>query len=117
MDGLGVTSTRPGAWFAISDALPGLSTSAERAARQILDACRHGDPELTITLPARIAVAANHLVPAAVAHILALANRALPGPTGTGGDRHHRGRESQSRWAPSAATALNDGAAASNNQV
>ena len=105
------------AWFAISDALPGLSTSAERAARQILDACRHGDPELTITMPARIAVAANHLAPAAVAHVLAVANRVLPGPTGTRGDRHRRGRDSRSRWAPSAATALNDRAAAANNQT
>lgn len=81
------------AWFAISDALPGLSTSAERAARQILDACRYGDPELTINVSARTAVAANHLLPAAVAHVLALANRVLPGPTGTEGDRHRRGRE------------------------
>jgi NAD(P)-dependent dehydrogenase (short-subunit alcohol dehydrogenase family) len=105
------------AWFAISDALPGLSISAERAAWQILDACRHGDPQLTVTMPARIAVAANHLVPGAVAHLLALANRVLPGPTDSAGDRHRRGRDSQSRWAPSAATALNDRAAVSNNQV
>jgi hypothetical protein len=105
------------AWFAISDALPGLSISAERAARQILDACRHGDPELTITMPARIAVAANHLAPAAVARVLAVANRVLPGPTGTRGDRHRRGRDSRSRWAPSAVTALNDRAAGANNQT
>ena len=38
-------------WFAIADAIPGLSISAERAARQILEACRYGDPELTIGAP------------------------------------------------------------------
>ncbi len=105
------------AWFAISDALPGLSTSAENAARQILDACRHGDPELTITLPARIAVAANHLAPRGIARLLAVANKVLPGPAGTRGDRHRRGRESGSKWAPSAATTLSDRAAVVNNQV
>ena len=44
------------AWFAIADALPGLSISAERAAEQIVEACRYGDPELTYTLPARLAI-------------------------------------------------------------
>ena len=39
------------AWFAIADSLPGFSMSAERAADQILSACAHGDPELTISLP------------------------------------------------------------------
>jgi NAD(P)-dependent dehydrogenase (short-subunit alcohol dehydrogenase family) len=105
------------AWFAISDALPGLSTSAERAARQIVEACRYGDPELTITLPARIAAAANHLAPGTMARLLALANMMLPGPAGAPGDRHRRGRDSESSWAPSPATALSDRAAVANNQM
>jgi NAD(P)-dependent dehydrogenase (short-subunit alcohol dehydrogenase family) len=105
------------AWFAISDALPGLTISAERAARQIVDACRHGDPELTISLPARLAVALNDLAPGAVARLLMIANQVLPGPTGIVGDRHRRGRDSESRWAPSAATTLSDRAAMANNQI
>src|SRR5881227_2530252 len=44
------------AWFAISDSLPVASIAAERAAAQIADACRHGDAELVITWPAKIAV-------------------------------------------------------------
>jgi len=44
------------AWFAIADSIPGMSIGAERAARQILEACRYGDPELTISLPAKVAV-------------------------------------------------------------
>ena len=105
------------AWFAISDSLPGISTSAERAARQIVTACRYGDPELTITLPARAAAMANELAPAAVARAMMLVNRLLPGPAGPEGDRLKRGRESESKWAPSFATTLTDKAAVLNNEV
>jgi NAD(P)-dependent dehydrogenase (short-subunit alcohol dehydrogenase family) len=105
------------AWFAIADSLPGVSISAERAARQILDACRHGDPELTITLQARIAAVANQLVPGAVAEAMKIATRMLPSTTGRDGDVPRRGRESESRWAPSVATTLTDRAAAVNNET
>jgi NAD(P)-dependent dehydrogenase (short-subunit alcohol dehydrogenase family) len=105
------------AWFAISDSLPGLSVSAENAAVQIIEACRCGDPELTITLPAKIAIVANHIAPAAIARAMMVANRFLPGPNGAHGDRGKRGGESTSKWAPSAATVLTDKAAVVNNEV
>jgi NAD(P)-dependent dehydrogenase (short-subunit alcohol dehydrogenase family) len=105
------------AWFAIADSLPGVTASAETSARQIIDACRYGDPELTITVPARLAMAINHLVPSAVARAMMLANRFLPGPNGVNGDHGKRGGESTSKWAPSAATALSDKAAVMNNEV
>jgi NAD(P)-dependent dehydrogenase (short-subunit alcohol dehydrogenase family) len=105
------------AWFAISDALPGLSTSAEKAAAQIIDACRHGDPELTITVQAKIAAAVGQLAPAAMARILTVANRMLPGPNSADGERHRRGRDSRSSWAPSAVTTLSDRAAVVNNEI
>ncbi|HET9262385.1 MAG TPA: SDR family oxidoreductase [Vicinamibacterales bacterium] len=105
------------AWFAIADALPGLSISAERAAEQIVEACRYGDPELTYTLPARLAIWANALSPAATASTMMAAARLLPGPTNSEGDRLKSGRESESRWAPSLATTLSDKAAAANNQI
>jgi NAD(P)-dependent dehydrogenase (short-subunit alcohol dehydrogenase family) len=104
-------------WFAISDALPGLSISAERAARQIVEACRFGDPELTITLPAKLAVVANAAVPGLVARGMMLATRLLPGPSGPDGDRLQSGRQSRSRWAPSVMTMLSDRAAVANNEV
>jgi NAD(P)-dependent dehydrogenase (short-subunit alcohol dehydrogenase family) len=105
------------AWFAISDSLPGLSTSAERAARQIIDACRYGDPELTITVPAKLAARLYHLAPSTSAHAAALANRLLPSATGPEGDRHRRGRESRSGWTDSFATTLTQRAAATNNEL
>jgi NAD(P)-dependent dehydrogenase (short-subunit alcohol dehydrogenase family) len=105
------------AWFAISDSLPGVSISAERAADQILTACAYGDPELTITVQARAAAMLNELAPNCVAWMMALATRLLPGPAGPEGDRSKPGRESESRWAPSAATTLTDRAAVLNNEA
>jgi NAD(P)-dependent dehydrogenase (short-subunit alcohol dehydrogenase family) len=105
------------AWFAISDSLPGLSTSAENAARQIVEACRYGDPELTITLPAKLAMMVNQVAPTAVANALVLANQLLPGPNSGDGEHSRRGAESTSKWAPSAATVLTDKAAVVNNEV
>jgi NAD(P)-dependent dehydrogenase (short-subunit alcohol dehydrogenase family) len=105
------------AWFAIADSIPGLSIDAERAASQILDACRHGDAELTITPQAKLAVMANAVAPGAVARAMAIVSRLLPPPTGMSGDVMRKGRESESRWAPSIATRLSDRAAVANNEV
>jgi NAD(P)-dependent dehydrogenase (short-subunit alcohol dehydrogenase family) len=105
------------AWFAIADSTPGLSVSAEAAARQIIEACRFGDPELTIGLPAKMAVMASQAAPGIIAGLMALVNGWLPGPGGREGDRHRRGRDAESRWTQSAATALTERAAAANNEV
>ena len=105
------------AWFSIADSLPGMSIAADRAARQIIDACRFGDPELTITLPARAAALANEFAPDLVARIAAIAARLLPGPDGPAGDRAKSGRESESAWSPSAATVLTDRASVLNNET
>jgi NAD(P)-dependent dehydrogenase (short-subunit alcohol dehydrogenase family) len=105
------------AWFAVADSLPGLSIGAERAAAHIIDACRYGDPELTLTMPARAAVLLNAMSPAIVARLSEVVVRLLPGPGGAEGNVSRRGRESESRWAPSMATALSDRAAAVNNEL
>src|SRR6185436_12801844 len=44
------------AWFSISDALPLLTVSAENAARQVVNACKRGQSELVISVPAKIVV-------------------------------------------------------------
>jgi NAD(P)-dependent dehydrogenase (short-subunit alcohol dehydrogenase family) len=105
------------AWFAIADSTPGMSISAERAARRIIEACRYGDPELTITLPAKLAARLNHLVPGAIARVMAVANAALPGPNGAEGDQRRRGRDSESTWTDSVATVLTERAAVLNNEL
>jgi NAD(P)-dependent dehydrogenase (short-subunit alcohol dehydrogenase family) len=105
------------AWFAVSDSTPGLSISAERAARKIIDACRYGDPELTITLPAKLAVRANHIAPGLVGRAMMMANKLLPGPAGAEGDHHRRGRDSRTAVTSGMATALTERAAVANNEV
>jgi hypothetical protein len=46
-----------------------------------------------------------------------MATRLLPGPGGAPGDRPKRGRDSESKWAPSVATTLTDRAAILNNEM
>ncbi|MEX2138959.1 MAG: SDR family oxidoreductase [Pirellulales bacterium] len=104
------------AWFTISDSLPGASISAERAARQILSACRRGDPNFVVSLPARFAVAVHGLLPGLSSHILSTVNRLLPSP-GDGDRRAKKGHQSTSAWAPSVLTTLTERAAVRNNEV
>ncbi|MBA3496223.1 MAG: SDR family oxidoreductase [Gemmatimonadota bacterium] len=104
------------AWFSIGDSLPGLSMEATRAARRILDACRHGDAELVMPLSTALAVKLNALAPGAGAAAMSLAERFLPKPGGIGTDTR-RGSESESRWSPSVLTTLGDQAAARNNEL
>jgi NAD(P)-dependent dehydrogenase (short-subunit alcohol dehydrogenase family) len=135
-DGIAVTTVTPGlmrtgsprnalfkghhraeyAWFAISDSLPGVSMSSERAARQIIEACRQGRSEITLSLPAKIAVAIHGLLPGLTADVLGLVNRLLPGAGGIGQQRA-RGWESESAVAPSVLTTLTERAAARNNEM
>lgn len=105
------------AWFSISDALPLLSVSAERAAREILSACRRGRTEVVISVPAKLAVLADTLMPEVTSNLFALANKLLlPGPGGIG-EREAKGKESESTLSPSWLTTLNEQAAARNNEV
>jgi NAD(P)-dependent dehydrogenase (short-subunit alcohol dehydrogenase family) len=67
-------------WFSLSDTVPGLSASADRAARAVLRGVCDGDPEVIVGLPARLATAAAHLFPNAMAELLTLIERALPAP-------------------------------------
>jgi NAD(P)-dependent dehydrogenase (short-subunit alcohol dehydrogenase family) len=104
-------------WFHIADSLPVISISAQRAARQIIDACRHGDPELVITAAARAAVLFNAVSPAATAKLMAAINRVLPAPAETDGDQSRTGWQSVSSVAPSRLTTLADRASIENNEL
>jgi short-subunit dehydrogenase len=107
------------AWFAISDSLPLASISPERAARQIIRACRYGDAELVITLQAKMAVLARTIAPELFADTMALINQLLPGPAMRDGHVAREGRESESDLAgPSAPlTAPAYRAAEENNEM
>ena len=107
------------AWFAISDSLPLASISPERAARQIIRACRYGDAELIITVQAKMAVLARTLAPELFSDTMALINELLPAPSMRDGDVAREGRESESDVAgPSAPlTAPTYRAAEENNEM
>lgn len=81
-----------------------LSTSAARAASQIIEACRYGASQLVITPQARLLRFVNGVFPGFVAEVLSLACRVLPGPVGPEGNELKRGWESQSMVAPSPLT-------------
>jgi NAD(P)-dependent dehydrogenase (short-subunit alcohol dehydrogenase family) len=139
IDGIAVTTVCPGlmrtgshvnarfkgrraeelAWFAVSDALPFSSMNGRRAARQILEACRHGEPHLILTPQARLAAAAATLMPGLTARALELVTRLLPAPApaGAGGDEAQPGWQQPSRWVPSRLTRLADEAAVANNEL
>jgi NAD(P)-dependent dehydrogenase (short-subunit alcohol dehydrogenase family) len=105
------------AWFAISDSLPIASIDARRAARQIIDACRHGDAELVITVQAKLAILARTVAPELFADLMTVMNRLLPKPAAPDGDRAEPGRENESEWAPSTLTAPTYKAAGENNEL
>jgi short-subunit dehydrogenase len=104
------------AWFSISDALPGLSISAERAARRIVTACRRGDAEVLFPAPARIAAVVNAVAPGLTTDVMSLVDRVLPGP-GRRPTGRHKGADSQSWLSPSWLSRLGDRAARKYNQV
>jgi NAD(P)-dependent dehydrogenase (short-subunit alcohol dehydrogenase family) len=105
-------------WFTIADSIPVASINGRRAAAQVIDAARHGDPELVITLPAKLAVIANAVAPELVAFVMATANTTvLPSAVDGGSTEAHSGWQSLSDWAPSRLTRLTERAASENNEL
>lgn len=104
------------AWFHILDSLPLVSMNAERAARKIVTACRHGSARLVLGAHAKLAVAANELTPGVSARITSLVNRVLPNAPAFGGKQLHTGWESETAWTRSFLTHLSHRAAVENNE-
>jgi NAD(P)-dependent dehydrogenase (short-subunit alcohol dehydrogenase family) len=106
------------AWFAAANSMPFISISAERAAAKILDACRRGRPEVTLTLSARAAVIKNALFPSLIGHGMKFVNWMLPRPVDHSGDDIRSGAESRSpKLTPSWLTHLTDKASTRNNET
>jgi short-subunit dehydrogenase len=104
-------------WFALSASLPLVTVSGARAARQIVEACRRGDPSLVLTAPARLGAAANGILPDLVARTVAQGARVLPEPTGREGDRVKPGAEARVGALPKWITSLADAESARNNEL
>jgi len=103
-------------WFSIGAGMPLLSMSADRAARQIISACRYGRAKATLSLPAKLAVAMNAIAPELTADALAVTAGMLPEPGGVG-RASIEGKHSTSPLSPSILTTLNDLAAKRNNET
>lgn len=71
---------RESAWFSLLATNALFAIDAQRAARQIVEACRKGRPELVISTKANLAVMAQGVAPGFVARMSALVNRFLPHP-------------------------------------
>jgi short-subunit dehydrogenase len=69
------------AWFAGSERSPMFSMSAKRAAHRIVEACRLGEAEVTLSWQAKVLRLLHALVPGLTADLLGLVQRALPAPT------------------------------------
>jgi NAD(P)-dependent dehydrogenase (short-subunit alcohol dehydrogenase family) len=105
------------AWFHNADAAPGLSISAVRAARQIIAACRRGDPVLVITPAARLGVIANAVCPQTTARVMQFVNWLLPSPGSARAVDSRSGWQSVSSLAPTVLTRSADQATKENNEV
>lgn len=106
------------ALFAIANASRLLSTNSQAAARAIVEACRYGKAEITITPQARLLRAVNALCPNFVNETLALVNRVLPkAERKAAGHSAKAGSASRSMLAPSWLTRSSDVAAARNNEL
>lgn len=105
------------AWFHLADSTPGLSVAVESAASQIVEACRRGDAELIISLPAKLAVVAQALSPNLMAALMSVTNRLLPKAIDVEGDEERSGWQSVSRAAPSILSRASDRATLENNEV
>jgi NAD(P)-dependent dehydrogenase (short-subunit alcohol dehydrogenase family) len=104
------------AWFKLSDSLPFVSVSAENAAAEIIHACRRGDAQHIVSLPAQFSITLNTLFPEWTANLTCLVNELLPKAHAA----DHAAQPGKDLELPSALarfTALTDHAAAQNNEV
>ena len=90
-------------WFDLAASLPVTSTSAERAARLIVDAMLRRKTELIITPQAQVAARVHGSFPGAVVRMASVANRVLP----------HSDRSDIARRGYESGTALTESALAS----
>ena len=74
------------AWFTPLASLPGLSISAERAARRIVSGVLSGSPTVELTPLTIIGRRVHGLAPATTTRAMGLVSRLLPGPSGRAAD-------------------------------
>jgi hypothetical protein len=84
-------------WFATGESLPVGSISAERAAREIVDATRRGESERVLSLAANVFALLHGVIPGAVTDALGLINRYVLPPANPEDTGRATGEEVQRR--------------------
>ncbi|WP_460908784.1 SDR family NAD(P)-dependent oxidoreductase [Spirosoma areae] len=102
--------------FKLSGSIPFFTIDSTDCARQIIDACRYGEAERIISLPAKLGASLQGSAPNLVAELMTVVNGALPEPGGIGQQRA-LGKESESTLSESVLTTLTDQAARENNEL
>ncbi|KAA3436631.1 SDR family NAD(P)-dependent oxidoreductase [Rufibacter hautae] len=102
--------------FALMDANPLISLAADKAARDIINACRYGKSEVTLGLNAKFISMLHGLFPGTTSDLMGLVNMFLPGPGGVGQEAV-RGYESETELTQSPLNAPNQKAAQENNEL
>jgi short-subunit dehydrogenase len=100
-------------WFSVSSSVPGLTISAENAARQIVQATANGTAEIVLGAPHKFASEFAGIFPGLTADILSAVNFGLPDSSKT---EKRLGRESRTRVSESFITKLGRQAADRYNQ-
>ena len=104
------------AWFKISGSLPLLTVSAEQAADEVIEACRRGEAEHVISMPAQLAILLNGVWPEVTANLVALTNMLLPAANGHGAEAKP-GKDCKLPLVLAGLTVLTEKAALQNNEV
>ena len=104
------------AWFKIGDSIPLFTIASDDCAREIIEACRYGEAERIITLPAKIGAALQGAAPNLMGELMAVVNEMLPAPGGIGSQRAF-GKDSETGLSESFLAGLSDQAAARNNEL
>lgn len=102
--------------FKIGDSIPFFTINSTECAREIIDACRSGEAERIITLPAKVGAILQGAAPNLVSELMAIVNETLPAPGGIG-EQRAKGKDSESTLSESILTTLTDEAAERNNET
>ncbi|WP_080060048.1 SDR family NAD(P)-dependent oxidoreductase [Spirosoma aerolatum] len=102
--------------FKIAGSLPFFTIDSTECAREIVDACRYGEAERIIGLPAKIGASIQGLAPNLLAEVMGVVSRLLPNPAGIEKERT-KGKHSETVLSESFLTTLTDKAAQRNNEM
>jgi short-subunit dehydrogenase len=103
-------------WFSVLANLPFTSTSAKKAAQQIVKATQSGKGRLVISIQAKLALLLHDLFPGFTASMLVLVDRLLPKTDGFENMESIRGSETNTRLSRSPVTALGQKAVKTYNE-